>query len=144
MAFQRRLRGRRYSCSRALNSSLYLNMEFLKNITIPSLFFLYIVYTIKIRRRTPGNTNDDKAINSIISSVVFALVYIVIWGYCRYYIYVYLAIEDKYSYIFNVLFFLMLVAVWEISRFLEMRVRNKLKTRYNKRLQKTPQSPRRF
>ena len=118
--------------------SLYLNMELLKKITIPSLFFIYLIYMMKIRRRTPEKTNNDKATYSVTSSVVFALLYIIIWGYCRYYIYVYLAIEEKYSYIFNVLFFLMLIAVWEFSRFVEIRLRNKIKTRYNKRLQKTP------
>ena len=117
---------------------LYLNMELLKKITIPSLFFIYLIYMMKIRRRTPEKTNNDKATYSVTSSVVFALLYIIIWGYCRYYIYVYLAIEEKYSYIFNVLFFLMLIAVWEFSRFVEIRLRNKIKTRYNKRLQKTP------
>jgi hypothetical protein len=123
--------------------TLYLKMEFIKHITIPILFFLYIIYTIKIPRRTQEKTNDKKTTYLIISSVVFGLIYIVIWGYCRYYIYVYLAIDEKYSYFFNVVFFLILVALWEFSRFIEMGVRNKINKRYNKRLQKTPQSPRR-
>lgn len=121
---------------------LYLKMEFLKDITIPSIIFLYFIYIIEIRRRTPGKVNDNSAIFSIITCVFYGLAYIAIWGYGRYYLYVYLSIEEKHSYIFNVVFALILIAVWEFSRFVEMRLRNKIRARYNKQLQKT-QSPRR-
>ncbi len=100
-------------------------MELLKNITIPILFILYIIYDVKIRRRTNEKTNNDRAIYSIASAVAFALLYIAIWGYGRYYIYVFLSIEERDSYIFNVVFFFILAAFWELSRRIEIRVRNK-------------------
>lgn len=78
-----------------------------------------------MQRHVLQEKNEDSEIFPLFSLLVYMLISIALWGYVRYYAYVFLSIKEEHTYIFNIASTIVLFAVLKIVIFMENKIRNK-------------------